>query len=227
MNVSRLIELSLKQLGVLAAGENAEANELIDAMDSLRGLLAQWATQRLYVYKSIIIDIPLTNGKATYLVGKIDGDCCEYEVSCCGVPLLEQPDIQAEISHISDRAWLDGEEIRLIRDLNNTASNVAAWYEVDEPNWKFHVLKSGSWLKIKALALPFDLCNHDELQIPPSYERPLILSLAVEIAPMFGIEPTQTLFMNQRQSIDMLKRSNSTPFYVKNDLPVGVRHGCD
>jgi len=51
MNVSKLINLSLKQLGVLAAGENADANEVADAVDALRGLLAQWATERLFIYK--------------------------------------------------------------------------------------------------------------------------------------------------------------------------------
>ena len=45
MNVTKIIESALKQLGVLAAGENAEANELVDAVDVLRGLLSQWATK--------------------------------------------------------------------------------------------------------------------------------------------------------------------------------------
>lgn len=224
MNVRKIAELALKQLGVLAAGENAEASELADALDSLQGLLAQWATDRLYVHKANILNLPI-NGKGTYLIGKIKGDCCEYEVTCCG-DVLDRPNLKAEISHISDRAWLDGDEITLIRDMNNTAKLVKVWYEVDAPNWKFHVLDDAKELKIKAYTLPFDLCDHDELHLPQSYERPLYLSLALEIAPMFGVEPSITLLTNQRNAVALLKRSNSTPLYVKNDLSVGIRYGC-
>lgn len=45
MLVSRIIEMSLKQLGVLAAGESVQGNELADALITLEGLLSQWATK--------------------------------------------------------------------------------------------------------------------------------------------------------------------------------------
>ena len=69
MNVSKLIDLALKQLGVLAAGENASANEVADAVDSLHGLLAQWATDRLFIYKVQNITVNLT-GKGRYTLNQ-------------------------------------------------------------------------------------------------------------------------------------------------------------
>lgn len=225
MDVSKIINGALKQLGILAAGENAQAGEMADAIDSLKDLLSQWATMRLYVHKAQILTLPLTKGAATYTIGKIEGECCQYEVTCAGA-VLATPDLNAEISKISDRAWLDDEEIRLVRDLNDSASNVQVWYQEDQPNWLFHVLDGASELKLKVYTLPFKLCAHDELSIPPQYERALKLSLTIEIAPMFGIEPSQMLLMNQRQAIEILKRSNSTPLYVKNDLGIGVGYGC-
>jgi len=74
--------------------------------------------------------------------------------------------------------------------------------------------------------LPYQICAHDELAMPPQYERALKLSLAVEIASMFGVEPTQLLLMNYRNAITLLKESNSTPLYVNNDLGIGVGYGC-
>ena len=57
--------------------------------------------------------------------------------------------------------------------------------------------------------------------------RPLTLTLALELAPLFGVEPTQMLLMNQRNAVEMLKRSNVTPLFAKNDLPVGIgRYEC-
>ena len=70
--------------------------------------------------------------------------------------------------------------------------------------------------------LPTELESFDEIELPTKYERPLILSLALEIAPMFGVEPNALLIRNQASAIDLLKRSNSTPFYVNNDLPIGL-----
>ena len=200
MNVSKLINLSLKQLGVLAAGENADANEVADAVDALRGLLAQWATERLFIYKVQPIVINLTGA---------------------GIYTLNET-----IQSVSDRAKLDDADILMVRDLNNTGEYKPVVYSEQKPYWKFQVLEDAKKLEINAHVLPTELEAFDEINLPTKYERPLVLSLALEIAPMFGVEPTQTMFMNQRQAVELLKRSNSTPFYVQNDLPVGVRHGC-
>ena len=103
MNVSKIVSAALKQLGVLAAGENASGEEVADAIEALQDILSQWATHKLYVHKSTTINIPLSKGRNTYLVGKIEGDCCEYELTCCG-ELLARPDITAEIADPESKA---------------------------------------------------------------------------------------------------------------------------
>lgn len=200
MNVSKLINLALKQLGVLAAGENANANEVADAVDTLRGLLAQWATERLYIYKVHPITIDLS-GVGTYTLSE-------------------------SIQALSDHAKLDDKDIMMIRDLNNTGTYIPVIYTEQQPFWKFQVLEDAKKLEIKKHVLPVELTAEDEIDLPLKYERPLILSLALEIAPMFGTEPSGLLSKNQANAIALLKRSNSTPFYAQNDLPVGVRRGC-
>ena len=196
MNVSKLINLSLKQLGVLAAGENADANEVADAVDALRGLLAQWATERLFIYKVQPIVINLT-GTGTYTLSET-------------------------IQSVSDHAKLDDADILMVRDLNNTGEYKPVIYSEQKPYWKFQVLEDAKKLEINAHVLPTELESFDEINLPTKYERPLILSLALEIAPMFGVEPSALLIRNQASAIDLLKRSNSTPFYVNNDLPIGL-----
>ena len=205
MLVSRIVEMSLKQLGILAAGESVQGDELADALITLEGLLAQWATQKLYVYKSTDVVVPLSN-IGPYTVGPVFAD------------------VTADIQGVADKAFLNGEEITLVRDTNNK-SNTQVTYSVGVPNWTFNVLVTGTELKLKVYSLPSALIAQDELVVPSNYQRPLILTLATELAPIFGVEPTQMLLLNQRQAVEMLKRSNVTPLYAKNDLPVGVRHG--
>ena len=107
MNVGKIVEKALKKLGVLASGEKASAEEVADALDDLNSLLAQWATHRLLVHKAEFITIPLKPNKHIYQLGKVEGDCCEYEVTCCDdyccddyeKPVLSRPDVKAEIAN--------------------------------------------------------------------------------------------------------------------------------
>lgn len=205
MNVTKIIESALKQLGVLAAGENAEANELVDTVDVLRGLLSQWATKRLYIHKVEQITLNL-NGSAKVSPNDIDA-----------------PDYKTSISGIMERGLLNGEPVYIVRDTNTTQDNAKVTYSVNGEVWTFF---GDGQLSFKALTLPYNIAPGDELQLPPSYERPLILSLAIDLCTMFGVEPTQMLLTNYRNATTLLKESNSTPLYVINDLPVGVRYGC-
>lgn len=221
MNVSRIIEMSLKQLGVLAAGESVQGDELSDALIVLEGLLAQWATNRLLVHKAQEINIPLTRGISVYTVG-VQPDYTRYEVVYDDV----LPDVGAPIHHVFDVARLDDRLIQMRRDTNTSTGSAAVVYVVDEPYWSFDIKESGSNLKIKAFTLPTNLKPQDELVLPKKYERPLILGLALDLTTIFGVEPTQMLLTNYRSAMTLLKESNSTPLYATNDLPVGVRHGC-
>ena len=205
MNVTKIIESALKQLGVLAAGENAEASELVDAIDVLRGLLSQWATKRLYIHKVEQITLNL-NGSAK--VSPNDADAPDYKTS---------------ISSIVERGLLSGEPVYIVRDTNATKDDAMVTYSVNGEVWTF---SGDGELSFKALTLPYNITPDDELQLPPSYERPLVLALALDLSTMFGVEPTQMLLTNYRSATTLLKESNSTPLYVINDLPVGVRYGC-
>lgn len=199
MLVSKLIDLSFKQLGILASGETANDNEIADAVDALRGLLAQWSTDRLMIYKVKEIEIPL-KGIGYYT-------------------------LQEQIESISDQAELDNQPIILTRDMNNTGNYKPVIYIVDQPFWRFDVREDARKLTIKAFNLPEQLEAQDEIEVPFKYERPLILSLALEIAPMFGTEPSALLLKNQASALDLLKRSNSVPMYTQNTLQIGVGYG--
>lgn len=205
MNVTKIIESALKQLGVLAAGENAEAGELVDAIDVLRGLLSQWATKRLYIHKVEQITLNL-NGSAKVSPNDIDA-----------------PDYKTSISSIVERGLLSGEPVYIVRDTNTTKDDAMVTYSVNGEVWTFF---GDGELSFKALTLPYNISANDELQLPPSYERPLILALALDLSTMFGVEPTQILLTNYRSATTLLKESNSAPLYASNDLSVGGNHGC-
>ena len=224
MNVSKIVHAAARQLGIVASGENLAASELQDGIECLQGLLAQWGTQRLMVHKSTDIVIPLIEGKTLYRLGKIAGDCCEYELTCDG-EVLAQPDISTDISHIADTGCLNDCPIMLVRDTNTTApcNSNAVTFSVDNPNWLFYTNGKAGTLKIKVYAMPYNLCTHDELHLPRVYERALKLSLALEMAPEYGQEPSLMLQRNQLTAMRNLTKSNVTPIYAaKSDFNIGV-----
>lgn len=245
MIVSKIVESAMKKLGILASGERASGDELADGIECLQDLLDQWALDKLYVYKANTLIIPL-NGAGEYRIGNKANiqDCCEYEILNCPVCTPNEPaedpcecicgctsetpkpTMFADISMVSDDAWLDYCKIQLARNTNRTPpvyAPVEYWQEPDA--WVFKV-EEGNFkqLKLKVYTLPKNLKPKDEIPLPPQYKRPLKLALAIEIASMFGTEPPLSVVQNQSNAIELLESSNSVPAYSSNDLPVGV--GC-
>lgn len=193
MTTSKLIQLALKQLGVLAVGEVATADDLADGLETLNNLLAQWQTQKLFVYQAINQTVTL-DGTPKHL------------------PFVRLHDV----------GKLDGGDVKLVRDTNIAPAQIA--YRVDGDGIVIDTPKQGV-LSVVGYALPHNLGADDVLDVPEYYKRALILSLAIDLAPMYGAVVTSDLAKNQAQAVMMVKRANSTPYYAKNDLPVGLGRG--
>lgn len=194
MKTNKLITLALKQLGVLAVGEVATADDLADGLDTLNALLAQWQTQKLFIYQAINHTITLDGTPKT-------------------LPFLR----------ISNVGKLDGGEVKLVRDTNIRPDEIA--YRVDGDGIVIDTDRRGK-LSVVGYALPHNLGADDVLDVPKYYQRALTLSLALDLAPMYGVAVSAELARNQAQAVLMVKRANSTPIYAKNDLPVGLGRGC-
>ncbi|EXB85744.1 P22 tail accessory factor family protein [Acinetobacter baumannii 299505] len=201
MNVSKIVTGAMKRAGILAAGENPSAQDLADGIDALNDLLAQWATDNLLVYKVEELTLNL-NG-----VGKVSPDP------------LDSPDILTSISKIPQMGTLDDRQVEIVRDLNSSLDKPQITYSVKGQLWEFY---GNGVLKFKAFTLPYELVSHDEIAFPPVYSRALKFSLAIDICTMFGFDPPPNLQLKQTEALNILKDSNVTPLYVKNDLPVGV-----
>lgn len=66
-----------------------------------------------------------------------------------------------------------------------------------------------------ALFLPLDI--NDDLMVIEELTRVIILSLATDIAPDYGIEPSPSLLRQQSRAMAVVKRANAKPIYTQSD----------
>lgn len=66
--VADLLNLCLKDIGIVGEGQTASADSMADAFDTLKQMLGMWQADKLYVYASKEIAATLT-GAASYTVG--------------------------------------------------------------------------------------------------------------------------------------------------------------
>lgn len=77
------------------------------------------------------------------------------------------------------------------------------------------------------LKLPVDLylplTIHDDMPMADSLQRVIILGLAIDLAPDYGVEPSPSLLRQQARAMIVAKRANVCPIYTKSDW---VKRGC-
>lgn len=74
------------------------------------------------------------------------------------------------------------------------------------------------------LYLPIDIDT--DIAMDKSLQRVIILGLAVDLAPDYGVEPSPSLLRQQSRAMVVAKRYNAKPIYTCSKLPLGCnRYG--
>lgn len=73
------------------------------------------------------------------------------------------------------------------------------------------------------LVLPLDI--NDEPVLPDNLERLIVLTLAMDLAPDYGVEPSATLVNRRNGAMTVLKQSNAKPIFTKSAWKHN-RYGC-
>lgn len=74
------------------------------------------------------------------------------------------------------------------------------------------------------LYLPIEIDT--DIPMIDSLQRLIILGLAVDLAPDYGIEPSASLLRQQARAMTVVKHSNTKPIYSCSQLPLGCnRYG--
>ena len=216
---AELINLSLIEIGVLEAGEQANEDQRARAFSRLQGMLDEWSLEGLLTPSPLVITYQVTEAKQIFSIGKREGNdiVAEAPSSVLSVNydsiLYQSTDGGYRLTTINHSQWQD-----------THCETPGGWpssffYQNSWPSAQIYLNRPaniGDVMNIRGrgFILSEDAKITDEIDLPRGYEEPVTLNLAIRQASSFGVRPkpaTVTLAMMGKKTLQ--KRNLTRPAY--------------
>lgn len=214
-----LIRNAMLEIGAVATGEAASADEASDGLVVLNRMLASWSTESLFIYSNAPETFPLVNGQQVYTMGPsgnfnttrplriqrislqltANSQVTELPVEMVNLEQWANIVIKAVTSPIALRCW---------------ASNT---YPLETLNfWPVPSAVNNIVIYSDKLITSFATIN-DVVSLPPGYEEAVHYSLAMRLAPQYGKQASAETIAFADKAIANIKRLNIKPHYLTVD----------
>ena len=214
-----IIKGALKLLGAISSGENPSAEETADGLDTLNELLESWSNENLMVFADTEDLFTLVPGQQAYTWGTA-GDFTTarplkiYEASLKVVSATPNYELPMEILNL--KQWRE-----ITQKSTESTIPTACYLDTGYPLATISFYPEPSAAEkviINSQKLITSFASSSEtVSLPPGYIRALKYNLAVDIAPEYGQEPSNTVFGVAVSSKADIKRINIKPDYLKSD----------
>ncbi len=223
---SDLIRRSLKLLGILAAGEALPPEDLADGVTELNSLLGTWANERLLVHGTRRTEYTLTvTSPETIGTGGTLGATSTRPTRIDGAGIIRAGETtETPLRILTDAQWRDIAEKELTSD-----TPTSLWVEQTYPAaklWLWPVPTTAATLVLYTWSRIASLAASDNVSLPDGYENALAHALALQVAPMFGAEPSQTLATNAANLLAAIERTNSPDVVAELDAALWAMGGA-
>lgn len=209
------INRALRLLGVLAEGETSSASVMQDSLMAMNQMIDSWNTERLSVFSTIdqIVEWPVGSINAT--LGP-SGSLVRLNGTAVRPILVDDAtyfrDPQTNVSYgikLINQQQYDGIAVKTVTStypqvmfVNMTYPDIDIYlYPKPTRLLEFH------FISVQELSEPATLATI--LAFPPGYLRAFTYNLAMEIAPEFGVEPSEQVKRIAMTSKRNLKRINN------------------
>lgn len=200
-----LIQSSMRLATVLASGETATADEATDGLKALNDILENWSLENLSVWSSNVSPFALTPGVSTYTVG------------AGGAFNITRP-IRTGLSYIRVSGADFPVEQWSLEEYNCVAVKTVGGIPQRYVYLNEYPLAQIILYPVPAVAstiylnydrvLSFPVALSTDLAFPPGYEKALRYTLAVNLAPEYGVTPSPAVVAIATASKADLKRAN-------------------
>jgi hypothetical protein len=207
-----LINLALKQSGVIGVGQTASAEDMQDCFKLMQMMLAQWQTKRYMMYHLVNLSIPCT-GALSYSIGP-GGDIAqasrpnEIVTAFIRLPAVGSTN-RIDYSLNIIRAREDYDRILaktmgsmpsfLFYDSGFPMGTLYAW-PVPSNVYELHVTVLDQFQTFATVA--------DVINLPAQYEEAIMYNLAGRMRPMYGMQPDPTITGLAKASLNCLQSAN-------------------
>lgn len=226
----KIIERGLKEIGVGAAGEPIDGEDLFYGLECLNDLIDSMKAVRLMIFEVRRRTFPLTATTASYTIGptgtwSISSGRPEAIIRAGFVNTAVNPSspLETPIHVYTDEEWAS-------IGLKTLTSTVmwGLWYQTGVPNGTVFVYPILSVTGTIALYVsePLSEVAEDEnglateIVVPPGYRKMFKSHLALEMCDAFGIAPSENLIKRANDSMRMVQKANIKPALLR--LPRGL-----
>ena len=209
MIARKLILASLRLIGVVPAGEAAEAQEVADALEALNMLLASASANKLLIpyektqsltltaARTLLSERPLRINQMTIKAGDVDYPVAEISME--------------EYGDISVKAT-SGRPVYFAWDKVYPSSSIYV-YPTPDVSYVATLRRWDALTNIAGL--------DDEIDLPGEYLRALKYHLAIEIAPEYGRKVNDAVAARAAESLDLISKINAPPVpAMLTDIPM-------
>ena len=204
------INRALRLLGVLAEGETASAATANDSLVALNQMIDSWNTERLSVFATQDQVFNWTPGEIKRTLGPSGDFVGNRPILLDDATYFRDPqtNVSFGIKFINQQQY-DGIAVKTVTStypqvmfINNEFPNIEMFiYPRPTRLLEWH------FISVEELSQPANLAT--QLAFPPGYLRAFTYNLAMEIAPEFGVEPSEQVKRIAMTSKRNLKRINN------------------
>jgi len=209
--VRDVITTALKEIGVLAAGETATADDAADGFAMLNRLIDQKAAERLFIYTVTRTTWTIVSGTGTYTVGTGGTVNVARPVIIEHISFQDtstSPDTEYPLHELTENAWA------ALRFKDQTDTLPVSYYY--NPTFPLGTLKL--WPAPTSATLE-GVIYHPQavtqfaglttsISLPPGYEEFLVTNLAVRMTSTYGRALDPMLLQRAREAEGIIKRAN-------------------
>ena len=192
---------ALQEIGVVAAGEAPSDADASIGLRALNDLMDQWAADRLLIYTLTRSTWTIVASTRDYTIGSGGDVSIARPIYIDHVNFVDStpdPDIEYQLSHLTEDAWSRVPQKAL------TSTLPTAWYyDAAYPlgTLSFRPTPTSSTLT-GIIYAPTAVAEFSALAtsvaLPPGYRRMLLKNLALNLAPSFEREPSPSLYLAAR-----------------------------
>lgn len=223
----QLINLALKKIGVLAAGQTPLADDIADAFAELNLMLAEWNSQRWMVYHLITQSIAST-GAQSYTIGPGADISVPLRPNNIESAFFRQNNITPLSPDYPLQIVAAREDYNRLRLKSLTAFPQYLFYDSDWPVgtlYPWPLMMGGLYTLFISYKDTLDSIQSTDMQInlPPQYYAAILYNLAARLRPSYQLPMDPTVAALAAASLNVVRGQNAQIRTLR--MPGTLTHG--